>query len=74
MAATIYMAQLLDITSPNIAKPSGKQVLVKITHSGVCGTDEHYKTADMVLGHKGIGTVEAVDGSIKTLAVRDRVG
>ncbi|KAJ7465111.1 hypothetical protein FB451DRAFT_1488293 [Mycena latifolia] len=25
------------------ATPTGNQVLVKITHSGICGTDEHYK-------------------------------
>lgn len=34
------------------------EVLVKISHSGLCGTDEHYKKADMVLGHEGVGTVE----------------
>lgn len=34
------------------------EVLVKVTHSGLCGTDLHYKKADMVLGHEGAGTVE----------------
>jgi threonine dehydrogenase-like Zn-dependent dehydrogenase len=34
------------------------QVLIKVTHSGLCGTDEHYKHADMVLGHEGAGVVE----------------
>ena len=32
-----------------------EEVLVKITHSGVCGTDEHYHSADMALGHEGAG-------------------
>ena len=32
-----------------------EEVLVKITHSGVCGTDEHYHSADMGLGHEGAG-------------------
>lgn len=39
------------------------EVLVKVTHSGVCGTDEHRKHTDMVLGHEGVGIVE-VSGSI----------
>lgn len=39
------------------------EVLIKVTHSGVCGTDEHYKGQDMVLGHEGVGTVEVCDSS-----------
>lgn len=35
------------------------EVLIKVTHSGLCGTDEHYKHQDMVLGHEGAGVVEA---------------
>ncbi|KAK2728194.1 alcohol dehydrogenase [Colletotrichum kahawae] len=50
------------------------QVLVKITHSGLCGTDEHYKTQDMVLGHEGVGVVEGVGGAVKDLKIGDRVG
>ncbi len=34
------------------------EVLIKVTHSGVCGTDEHYKHTDMCLGHEGAGVVE----------------
>jgi D-arabinose 1-dehydrogenase-like Zn-dependent alcohol dehydrogenase len=34
------------------------EVLIKVTHSGLCGTDEHYKHADMVLGHEGAGVVK----------------
>lgn len=34
------------------------EVLIKVTHSGLCGTDEHYKHADMVLGHEGAGVIE----------------
>ncbi|KAJ0384187.1 hypothetical protein COL922a_008905 [Colletotrichum nupharicola] len=43
-------------THMDILKPD--QVFVKITHSGLCGTDEHFKTQDMVLGHEGVGVVE----------------
>lgn len=34
------------------------EVLVKVTHSGVCGTDEHARGNDMVLGHEGCGVIE----------------
>jgi threonine dehydrogenase-like Zn-dependent dehydrogenase len=33
-------------------------VLIRITHSGLCGTDEHYRHADMALGHEGAGVAE----------------
>ncbi|KAJ7646994.1 chaperonin 10-like protein [Roridomyces roridus] len=54
--------------------PKDTQVLVKITHSGICGTDEHYKHLDMVLGHEGVGTVEQTGESVTDLKVGDVVG
>ncbi|KAF7335248.1 NAD(P)-dependent alcohol dehydrogenase protein [Mycena sanguinolenta] len=54
--------------------PTGNQVLVNISHSGICGTDEHYKHADMVLGHEGIGTVVQIGESVSQLKVGDVVG
>ncbi|KAJ7690125.1 chaperonin 10-like protein [Mycena rosella] len=56
------------------ALPTGNEVLVKITHSGICGTDEHYKHAEMALGHEGVGTVEQVGERVKGLKVGDVVG
>jgi D-arabinose 1-dehydrogenase-like Zn-dependent alcohol dehydrogenase len=50
------------------------QVLVKVTASGLCGTDEHYKEADMALGHEGAGVVEQVGPNVKSLKKGDRVG
>ncbi|KAF7712409.1 Zinc-type alcohol dehydrogenase [Penicillium ucsense] len=49
-------------------------VLVRVTHSGVCGTDLHYKGADMALGHEGTGVVEATGPDAHTLKKGDRVG
>lgn len=49
-------------------------VLVRITHSGVCGTDVHYQTADMALGHEGTGIVEATGPDAHILKKGDRVG
>ncbi|KAJ7071994.1 putative NADP-dependent alcohol dehydrogenase C 2 [Mycena amicta] len=61
-------------TKTRLDAPSGKQVLLRITHSGICGTDEHYKTTDMVLGHEGVGIVEAVGEAVTRLKVGDVVG
>lgn len=47
--------------------PQGREVLVRITHSGLCGTDEHYIQQSMVLGHEGVGIVEAVGDSVGDL-------
>ena len=45
----------------------GDQVLLKITHSGLCGTDEHYRSADQVLGHEGAGIVQDVGPEVREL-------
>ena len=47
------------IKSQSKKELSNDEVLIKVTHSGVCGTDQHYKEADMVLGHEGAGVIEA---------------
>jgi len=47
----------------------GDQVVVKITHSGLCGTDEHYRSADQVLGHEGAGVVQEIGPEVHTLKV-----
>jgi len=43
------------------------EVLVRVTHSGLCGTDIHYKAADIVLGHEGVGVVEELGKNVKAL-------
>ena len=50
------------------------QAVVRITHSGVCGTDLHFKHAPMGLGHEGVGVVEAVFPGVTEVSVGDRVG
>ncbi|KAJ7172968.1 chaperonin 10-like protein [Mycena crocata] len=54
--------------------PTGNQVLVRITHSGICGTDEHFKHTDMGLGHEGVGTVERLGEAVKDFQVGEIVG
>jgi D-arabinose 1-dehydrogenase-like Zn-dependent alcohol dehydrogenase len=48
---------------------TGDEVYIEITHSGVCGTDQHFRGQDMVLGHEGIGVVKAIGPEVKSLKV-----
>ena len=48
-------------------KLQGDQVLLKITHSGLCGTDEHYRSTDQVLGHEGAGVVQEVGPDVRDM-------
>ncbi|KAE8354606.1 chaperonin 10-like protein [Aspergillus coremiiformis] len=52
----------------------GDQVLVRVTHSGVCFTDLHYCHTDMGLGHEGTGVVEETGPEVQELKQGDRVG
>jgi threonine dehydrogenase-like Zn-dependent dehydrogenase len=45
------------------------EVLLKVTHAGLCGTDQHRKTSDIVLGHEGVGVVQQVGSQVTTFAV-----
>ncbi|KAJ7348685.1 hypothetical protein DFH08DRAFT_1080007 [Mycena albidolilacea] len=54
--------------------PTGNEVIVKITHSGIYGTDEHFKHADMVLEHEGVGTVEQIGDRVSQFQISDVVG
>ncbi|KAJ6498874.1 chaperonin 10-like protein [Mycena sanguinolenta] len=56
------------------AAPTGTQVLVKVTHSGICGSDEHYRFVDMVLGHEGVGIVQQIGDQVTQFRVGDIVG
>lgn len=64
----IYSA---ETTKPEL---TGDQVHLKVTASGLCGTDLHYLNADMGLGHEGAGVVEALGPACKLLKKGDRVG
>jgi D-arabinose 1-dehydrogenase-like Zn-dependent alcohol dehydrogenase len=57
--------------------PGPTQVIVKISHCGVCGTDEHYIHANQGLGHEGVGIITEVGSSVPLISefkVGDRVG
>jgi threonine dehydrogenase-like Zn-dependent dehydrogenase len=48
--------KIIKSTAQRELKPN--EVLIKVTHSGLCGTDEHYRHEDMGLGHEGAGIIE----------------
>ncbi|KAG0646119.1 putative formaldehyde dehydrogenase [Hyphodiscus hymeniophilus] len=50
------------------------EVLLKITHSGLCHTDLEYLHRGVPLGHEGVGVVAAIGSEVTTLAVGDRAG
>ncbi|KAF5391204.1 hypothetical protein D9757_003167 [Collybiopsis confluens] len=50
------------------------EVVIRVTHSGICGTDLHFMYSDMVLGHEGVGIVQEAGENCKTLRIGDRVG
>jgi threonine dehydrogenase-like Zn-dependent dehydrogenase len=54
--------KIIKSTTQRELKPN--EVLIKVTHSGLCGTDEHYRHEDMGLGHEGAGVIE-VESSFK---------
>jgi S-(hydroxymethyl)glutathione dehydrogenase/alcohol dehydrogenase len=62
-----------------IDAPTGREVLVEVAYSGVCGSDHHVLTGaagvplPMVLGHEGAGIVAAVGDAVTTVAPGDHV-
>ncbi|CAG8984171.1 hypothetical protein HYALB_00008173 [Hymenoscyphus albidus] len=68
-----------DIIQDETTTPAVKanEVLLKHTHSGVCGTDLHYLHTSMVLGHEGVGIVQALGESVTSFERKksgDRLG
>lgn len=45
------------------------EVQVKILYSGLCGTDEHMRHNDQVLGHEGVGEIIEVGDRVTEFSV-----
>ncbi len=75
----------LEIHEVTEREPGPGEVLVHVTHGGVCGTDVHLWRGEMplpnpiVLGHEGVAVIEALGTGVSTdsageaVAVGDRV-
>jgi threonine dehydrogenase-like Zn-dependent dehydrogenase len=66
------------VPDPNIEQPT--DAIVRITSSGICGSDLHlyevlgaFIDAGDILGHEPMGIVEEVGSEVKNIAVGDRV-
>ncbi|KMQ50525.1 Zinc-containing alcohol dehydrogenase [Chitinispirillum alkaliphilum] len=82
MKAVVYYGvgdiRLEEIDDPQINSPT--DALVRLTASGISGTDLHIVRGRMgtmlegtVLGHEGVGIVEAVGAEVRNLVPGDRV-
>ncbi|KAH8423693.1 NAD(P)-dependent alcohol dehydrogenase [Aspergillus melleus] len=62
---------IADVTTRDLGH---NEVYIETTHSGICGTDEHFLHAGCVLGHEGIGIVRQLGAGVSSVKVGDRVG
>ena len=81
MKAAVFreMGRPMEIEDIAIAKPIGREVLVRIAAVGVCHSDLHIMTGDLphplpaVLGHEAAGVVEQVGPEVHTVKPGDHV-
>jgi len=67
-----------DVPEPSIEQPT--DAVVRLTASAICGTDLHFVRGTFsgmkngqILGHEGVGIVEAVGPEVKNIKVGQRV-
>jgi S-(hydroxymethyl)glutathione dehydrogenase/alcohol dehydrogenase len=79
-AAAFAAGQPLEIVEIDVAPPRAGEVLVRITHTGVCHTDAFTLSGDdpeglfpAVLGHEGAGVVVEVGEGVSSLVPGDHV-
>src|SRR3982075_2143074 len=72
------MKALIEPPKPTIAEPA--DAIVKITKTTICGTDLHILKGDVptcqpgrVLGHEGVGVIEAIGPGVLTFKPEERV-
>ena len=82
MKALVYVSvgykALQDHPAPRITEPT--DAIIKITKTTICGTDLHILKGDVpscqpgrVLGHEGVGIIEAVGTAVTSFKKGDRV-
>jgi threonine dehydrogenase-like Zn-dependent dehydrogenase len=70
--------RLDDVAEPRIEEPT--DAIVRLTASAICGTDLHFVRGTVsgmkpgtILGHEGVGVVEALGSLVRNIEVGDRV-
>lgn len=72
-------SDLVVVDDVDIAEPEPGQILVRISHCGVCHSDLHVidggggRQLPVVLGHEAGGTVESVGAGVTQVAAGDKV-
>jgi threonine dehydrogenase-like Zn-dependent dehydrogenase len=51
-----------------------KEILLKITHASLCGTDVHFISHGIALGHEGVGIVQEIGSEVTQFKIGDRAG
>ncbi len=79
MAAAVYVGDgKIEVQDLAVPQPGPGEVLVEVSHCGICGTDLHlvleqYARPGSVLGHEWAGTVAACGPGVHGWNVGDRV-
>ncbi|WP_339523929.1 zinc-dependent alcohol dehydrogenase [Pseudomonas sp. EA_35y_Pfl2_R111] len=70
--------RLDEVPEPTIQAPT--DAIIRLTASAICGTDLHFvrgtvggMVAGTILGHEGVGIVEALGSDVRNLSIGDRV-
>jgi D-arabinose 1-dehydrogenase-like Zn-dependent alcohol dehydrogenase len=75
---TVYRGLSKKVTATKRPIPAlgPKDILVRITHSGVCHTDALFfeSGAPLALGHEGVGVVEAIGSDVTQFKIGERAG
>jgi alcohol dehydrogenase len=82
MKALVYLGKtamaLQDVPKPEISAPT--DAIVKIAKTTICGTDLHILKGDLptckpgsILGHEGVGTIDAVGSAVTAYKPGDHV-
>jgi L-iditol 2-dehydrogenase len=81
MKAAVYQGpQKIELTDLRVPEPGPREVLVKVSGCGVCGTDAHIYNGEIsdavppvVIGHEITGTVELTGSAITSLKTGDEI-
>jgi (R,R)-butanediol dehydrogenase/meso-butanediol dehydrogenase/diacetyl reductase len=79
MPAAVYVGDgAIEVQQLAVPELAADEVLVEVSHCGICGTDLHlvlerYARPGSVLGHEWAGTVAAVGSGVEGWAPGDRV-